>query len=472
MKKILILLLILFSFNSYSEKEENDIIEDTVIENYENINNDSNDVIEIIEKETEKEEENKVINNNIEKKFEEKEKKEKVEIVKENKKNDISKLKNVIKPIEKEEEKEIVKVDKKSSIYIKDYDVFLIDEKLDAIHPLASLTKVMTAVIVLDAIEKGSISLEDEIIMDNSVANIGGSWLNTKVGTSYTVEELLKALLVYSANNSAYALAKYVSKGNLDNFILKMNEKARNLGMNSTTYYTPAGLPTSFTNKPLDVSTIRDQVKLALHVLKNEKLMEIAGLSTIILDNGKGNLVEYKNRNKLISKDGNIGLKTGFHNSAGYNMIGIFDNKGIISIAVTLGDESDAMRFKHQKELNNKVILDEILLIDKERFDYKLKLEKSQKEEVELYIKEDFYGLKSYNVNFEVRLNKDIYREVKKDEQIGEILVKYKGKIIKKIPMYSLEEVKEKNNFIYLFLIFPLIILLFLIYKKKLTNKK
>ena len=122
-------------------------------------------------------------------------------------------------------------------------------------HPIASLTKVMNILVTLEQIDRGNAKLDDKVCFTPEIVNMGGSWLNAKAGDCYTLKDLLRAEIIYSANNAAYLVAYHIGKGNFDNFVKLMNDKAKELGMNDTRYYTPAGLPTSMTKKNMDIST-------------------------------------------------------------------------------------------------------------------------------------------------------------------------------------------------------------------------
>ena len=142
------------------------------------------------------------------------------------------------------------------------------------IHPIASLTKVMNIIVALDQIDKGNANLEDRVCFTSENANIGGSWLNVKSGDCFMLRDLIRAEIIYSANNAAYLVANHIGKGNIDNFSKLMNEKAKELGMNNTTFYTPAGLPTSMTGKGMDISTAYDLYLLGKKAIEDERIRE------------------------------------------------------------------------------------------------------------------------------------------------------------------------------------------------------
>jgi len=145
-------------------------------------------------------------------------------------------------------------------------------------------------------------------------------------GTQVSVEQLLEFLLVYSANDSAYATAEYVS-GSTEEFINLMNKKASQLNMSNTNYQNPDGL-----DEIDHFTTLNDLLSLTIYILENTKLIDITNKSKFYFDQG-GQVREYKNTNLLIDK-GFIGLKTGWTSNAGLTFIGYnqSDNRNIITI--------------------------------------------------------------------------------------------------------------------------------------------
>ena len=141
-------------------------------------------------------------------------------------------------------------------------------------HPTASLAKVMNIIVALDEIDKGNASLDDEVCFTPDTAYLKGSWLNVRHGDCFTLETLLKAEIIYSANNAAYLVAKHIGKGNIENFVALMNEKAQELGMTDTVFYTPAGLPTSMTGKPMDISTAYDLYLMGRKASEDDRIKE------------------------------------------------------------------------------------------------------------------------------------------------------------------------------------------------------
>ena len=220
----------------------------------------------------------------------------------------------------------------------------------DIVHPMASLTKVMNILVALDQIDKGNKSLDDKVCFDPATTNIGGSWLNVKNGECFTLRDLLRAENIYSANNAAYLVAKHIGNGSIDKFVELMNAKAKELGMKNTKFYTPAGLPTSMTGRQLDVSTAEDLYLMAKAAMKDDRIREWASEKELVLVNSAGEQIVYKSRNHLLGEHGIWGLKTGFHNLSGYNIIVTSKHGNLEIIAVVLGEKSDIERKRYLLE--------------------------------------------------------------------------------------------------------------------------
>ena len=267
-----------------------------------------------------------------------------------NSNNKSAKPKKVVKAVEHEKEG-TSEYQGKVIKYIATADgKILKDEMSRQQHPIASLTKVMNIMVALDQVDKGNAKLDDKVCFTPDTVNMGGSWLNAKAGDCYTLKDLLRAEIIYSANNAAYMVAKHIGKGNLDNFVKLMNDKAKEIGMNNTRYYTPAGLPTSMTNKGMDVSTAYDMYLLGRKAIQDERVKSWTRESELVLQNSEGENVVYNNRNHLLDKFGIYGLKTGFHEQAGYNMIVSSKIGNLEIISVSLGNKSDEARTKDQTE--------------------------------------------------------------------------------------------------------------------------
>lgn len=215
------------------------------------------------------------------------------------------------------------------------------DEKLSP----ASITKVMTILLVFEALEEGKIALEDKVTTSQHASSKGGSQIWLKEGEVMTVHELLKATVIASANDACTALGEYVA-GDETAFVAMMNEKAKALGMKNTCFENCSGLDDTVTNH---YSTARDVAIMSCELMKHEKVKEYTGIWMDSLRNGKTQLV---NTNKLIRYyEGATGLKTGTTSKAGYCVTATAERDGMELVAVVLGSDNSKERFEDAKKM-------------------------------------------------------------------------------------------------------------------------
>ena len=208
----------------------------------------------------------------------------------------------------------------------------------DTMYPLASVTKMMSLMVTFDEINAGNISLSDSVRISKNPLKYGGSGIPLKADQIFILEDLIKASAVYSANNATYAIAEYVGNGSVFSFVAKMNRKLKEYGLeNQIKYHTPAGLPTRVTKQPMDEGTARGIYKLSIEALKYKKYIEIAGIKSTKIYNGK---ISIRNRNHLIGENGIYGIKTGFHKEAKYNIAVASKFEDTDVIIVVMGGET------------------------------------------------------------------------------------------------------------------------------------
>ncbi len=215
------------------------------------------------------------------------------------------------------------------------------DEKLSP----ASITKVMTILLVMEALDEGKITLEDKITASQNASSKGGSQIWLKEGEVMTVHELLKATVIASANDACTALGEYIA-GDETAFVSMMNEKAKALGMTNTCFENCSGLDDTVTNH---YSTARDVAIMSCELMKHDKIKEYTTIWMDSLRNGETQLV---NTNKLIRYyDGATGLKTGTTSKAGYCVSATAERDGMELVAVVLGSDNSNERFEDAKKM-------------------------------------------------------------------------------------------------------------------------
>ena len=210
----------------------------------------------------------------------------------------------------------------------------------------ASVTKIMTLLLTMDAIDSGALSYDDVVTVSANAAGMGGSQVYLAEGEQITVEELLKCVCVSSGNDAAVALAEKVS-GVTELFVEQMNNRARGLGMTDTHFVNPTGL-----TAPGHVTSAHD-----IAVMSRELLMkhpDIRSFTTIWTDSIRDGAFGLANTNKLIRwYDGATGLKTGYTVSAGYCISATAERDGMELIAVVMKGETADKRNTDAKALLN-----------------------------------------------------------------------------------------------------------------------
>ena len=207
----------------------------------------------------------------------------------------------------------------------------------------ASITKVMTLILVFEAIEDGKISFEDTVTASAHAASMGGSDIWLEAGETMTVHEMIKAVVVASANDAAVALAELVC-GTEDEFVLNMNKRALELGMKNTTFKNCNGL-----DEEGHLTTAYDVALMSAELIKHEKIFEYSSIWLDYLRDGKTQIV---NTNKLLkSYTGITGLKTGTTGQAGSCMSATAERNGLSLVAVVRGCETGTSRFSDAAKL-------------------------------------------------------------------------------------------------------------------------
>lgn len=210
----------------------------------------------------------------------------------------------------------------------------------------ASVTKIMTLLLTMEAISRGELRYEDTVTVSKNAASMGGSQVYLSEGEQITVEELLKAVCVSSGNDAAVALAEQVS-GVTELFVQQMNNRAKELGMVDTCFLNPTGLPAEgHVTSAYDIALMSREL-----ILRHPDLRRF---TTIWMDTIRGGEFGLSNTNKLIRfYEGATGLKTGSTDAAGYCISATAERSGMELIAVVLGGETSQQRFEDAKTLLN-----------------------------------------------------------------------------------------------------------------------
>ena len=317
------------------------------------------------------------------------------------------------------------------------------DEK----RPVASVTKVMTILLVCEAVERGDIDLGDRVQVSANAAGMGGSQVLLDAGETQTVGELLKSVIVGSANDAAVALAEYVA-GSVPLFVDRMNHRAAELGMVDTVFVNCTGLPAEGQH-----TTARDVAAMAVELSKHELYYDY---STIWLDeftHESGRVTTLTNTNKLIRQyDGCDGIKTGSTNEAGYCMAASAKRGGMRLVAVVLGAASGKERFKIAAQMLDYGFASYRLLPVAEKgakVRGRMPITGSRQDSVALVLDDDLTLLVKKGAEAGVTLAGDmpesISAPVKAGDMVGWVYVLQDGEKVAQIPVVSAEDAPVRS---------------------------
>jgi serine-type D-Ala-D-Ala carboxypeptidase (penicillin-binding protein 5/6) len=314
----------------------------------------------------------------------------------------------------------------------------------------ASVTKLMVACVVMEKLAKGEVKLTDSISTTKEASKIGGSQVYLKEGETFTLEQMMKAMMVASANDAAYAIAEHIA-GSKDEFLRLMNEKAKALGMVDTDFHSVHGLPPS-KGELEDLTTCNDLGALARELLKYPKLMEWTSIKTEEFRDGKFIL---NNHNKLLTKmTGVDGLKTGYYRETGFNVVATAKRGELRFIVVVMGSPSAKIRDNVAMEKFKKAFAQYRMLniVKKgEVIDKEVILDDGKYRKTKGVAKVNFlYPLaadKKGNVKKEIVIPASIKGEIAEGQKLGELVIKMDNEIIGKVDIVSPVYIPKANLF-------------------------
>ncbi len=221
----------------------------------------------------------------------------------------------------------------------------LFEYEADRRLPPASVTKIMTVLLVVEELDRGTVKLTDTVSVSENAASMGGSQVYLKAGEQMTVDDLLKSVVVASANDASAALAEHIA-GSVEGFVERMNERAKELGMSNTVFENPTGLDDSTVDHK---TTARDIARMSRELLAHEMIFHY---TTIWMDSIRDGSFGLTNTNRLIRfYSGANGLKTGSTSKAGFCISAAAKREGMQLIAVIMGAPNRDSRNETAKKL-------------------------------------------------------------------------------------------------------------------------
>ena len=306
--------------------------------------------------------------------------------------------------------------------------------------PPASITKLMIALLVMEKLSANEIKLTDTITASRDASKMGGSQVFIKEGETFTLEELMKAMLVASANDAAYAIAEFIA-GSKDKCVDLMNEKARALNMADTEFRSVHGLPPS-KGEEEDLTSPEDLATLARHIVKHRKLLEWTSARS---EPFRDSTLVMINHNKLLGKMSSIdGLKTGFYRKCGYNIVATAKKGDLRLIVVVMGSPAAKVRDEMVEEKVKKYLpLYEMVPIVKkgETIDRQIVLTEATQRKLKGIASDGFsYPVlikKKSSIKKEINLPEKVGGEIKQGQKLGELVVKLDEEVIGKVDIVS-----------------------------------
>ena len=321
------------------------------------------------------------------------------------------------------------------------------DEKL----PPASMTKLMSMLIIIEAIDHGVIKWNQNVTVSENASKMGGSQILLETGEKMTVRDLFKGVAIASGNDAVVALSEAVA-GNENNFINMMNKKARQLGLKNTNFKNPHGLDTAD-----HYSSSRDMALIAKELVKHKDVLKYTSIYETYLRENTDRKIWLVNTNKLVRfKEGVDGLKTGFTRGAGYCMTATAKQDGMRIIAVVMGQKTSKIRNKEISEMLDYAFaqyksID--LLKNKKIGLYKVENGKSKYVEVipkDKAVVVEKKSEKLKNIDYDIKVD-TLRAPLKTGDIVGKMYIKMNNKVIKTNNLTVSNDV-HKANFINLFI--------------------
>lgn len=327
----------------------------------------------------------------------------------------------VTAPADETDEGPAFSVNAKSAVLMEVYTgTVLFDQNSDEKLPPASITKIMSLLLIMEAIDSGKISLSDTVSASEHASSMGGSQIWLEVGETMTVDELLKAAVIASANDATVALGEKIS-GSEEEFVRQMNKRAKELGMNDTEFKNCTGLDAEG-----HLTTAHDIALMSAELIKHDLIKKYSTVWMDTLRNGESELV---NTNKLVRfYSGTTGLKTGTTSNAGYCLSATAERDNTSLVAVIMSAPSSNDRFANAKKLLDYGFANyKYICVSPEKKEYPAIVNDANEPTVNLVPSGNLSLLfkkgNSQEITQEPQIDENITAPVKKGQKLGKIIV-------------------------------------------------
>ncbi|MBE6160196.1 MAG: D-alanyl-D-alanine carboxypeptidase [Lactobacillales bacterium] len=310
----------------------------------------------------------------------------------------------------------------------------------------ASMTKIMSMLLIMENIDKGVISWDDTVTTSENASSMGGSQILLETGEQMSVYDMFKGIAVASGNDAVVALAEYIA-GSEEEFVNMMNKKAKELGLKDTVFKNPHGLDTAN-----HYSSAYDMAFIAKELVKYEKVFEFTSIYEDYLRKGTDRELWLVNTNKLVRFNPIVdGLKTGFTSEAGYCLTATAKKNNMRLISVVMGEPDTKTRNSETTSLLDygfaKYKAENI--VTKDTVIDKLKIEKASNKSVDITPINDYSVIlektdKIGKITYDLKL-KNIKLPIKKGDKIGTLIIKEDNKKISEVDVTVKQNLKKAN---------------------------
>lgn len=323
-------------------------------------------------------------------------------------------------------------------IFEKDADVKL---------PPASVTKIMSLILIMEAMDRGQFTVEDIVTASEHACSMGGTQIYLEVGEQMSVDDLLKSIVVPSANDATVAMAEYVA-GSESEFVSRMNARAAELGMENTNFTNCTGL----FDDAEHYTTARDIAIMTRELLKHEKIFDYTTIWMDTLRNGEFGLA---NTNKLIrTYPGMNGMKTGYTKESLYCYSGTAERNGMTLIAAVMGSPSSDERFKDASKMLDYGFANYSVVTRKPEPQPPIKVLKGQSDTVNVEVQGDLSVLirkgQDKLIVTSVDIADSISAPVKKGTEVGTVTYTLDGQVVKECKIVTSEDIPRVNFMYYI----------------------
>ena len=318
----------------------------------------------------------------------------------------------------------------------------------------ASIVKMMTALIAMEHVKRNTIHLDEIITTSRRASRIGGQQVYLKQGEKFSLRDLMKSIIISSANDSSYAVAEHIT-GDIEVFVELMNQRAKELGMADTRFVNVNGLPPGG-KRPANQMSARDAGILARELIKYPLIMKWSATKNAPFRNGNFTLT---NTNRLLGRfRGLDGLKTGYHRRAGFSIVATAERNSLRLIAVVMGSSHSKHRFREARRLLawgftqfRRVDLSR----SKKPKRLQIKVRKGQKRTVRIRLKESVEALvrrgEEKRISMKLELPEEITAPVRTGQKVGRVTYELRGDKLGGADLVAAESVKKLGFFQSLF---------------------